>query len=250
MSKPYVLWLIWQNKETRQRYHVGNLVHKDHEYYFQYEKQRKHRGLEEALENGYRPHLSFPDTEKVYFSQKLFGTFARRLPHKGRPDYQELLRKYSVPEDHTQLDLLRITGGKLATDTYELVQPITFHQGQFDADFYIAGWRYYDGPQVVNNLFEGQQLKLALHADNPEDRFAVRITDNKNNVLGFVPAFYSEFMYRVITNNLAYKIQIEKIDLAASSQQKVLISFRAVNSQISVVDENNFEGAAPYETIV
>ncbi|MET3507428.1 hypothetical protein ABMB67_003541 [Halalkalibacter oceani] len=40
MSKrPFELWLIWQNVETRQRYHVGRLLHEDGGYTFSYEKE-------------------------------------------------------------------------------------------------------------------------------------------------------------------------------------------------------------------
>ncbi len=35
-----VLWLIWQNIETRQRYHIGNLYHDQTGYYFEYEKSK------------------------------------------------------------------------------------------------------------------------------------------------------------------------------------------------------------------
>lgn len=36
-KRPFVLWLIWQNVETRQRYHVGNLSSLNGEYTFSYE---------------------------------------------------------------------------------------------------------------------------------------------------------------------------------------------------------------------
>lgn len=47
MTKPYLLWLIWQNVNSRQRYHVGNLIHMDGLYIFQYENNKKLRGLNE-----------------------------------------------------------------------------------------------------------------------------------------------------------------------------------------------------------
>ncbi|SFG78917.1 hypothetical protein SAMN02982927_02771 [Sporolactobacillus nakayamae] len=38
MSKLNLLWLIWQNAETRQRYHVGNLIKSNGHYIFYYDR--------------------------------------------------------------------------------------------------------------------------------------------------------------------------------------------------------------------
>lgn len=65
-SRPFELCLIWQNIETRQRYHVGRLIYKDGNYTFSYETKGYRRKLKEAIENGYRPHLAFPDIHKTY----------------------------------------------------------------------------------------------------------------------------------------------------------------------------------------
>ncbi|GAB3042361.1 hypothetical protein [Virgibacillus ainsalahensis] len=36
-KRPFELWLIWQNVETRQRYHEGKLLYQDGIYTFSYE---------------------------------------------------------------------------------------------------------------------------------------------------------------------------------------------------------------------
>ncbi len=144
-KRPFVLWLIWQNTETRQRYHIGNLSSVDGEFTFSYELSGKRRTLLEAMENGYRPHLAFRDIHKVYKSNRLFDAFTRRLPDKRRPDFKELLQSYGLSNDYTEMDVLRTTGGRLATDPYEFVAPIYRYDNHFDFDFYVAGWRYYEG---------------------------------------------------------------------------------------------------------
>lgn len=110
-NKPYVLWLIWQNMETRQRYHVGTLTHQGNKYIFKYETLKKHRGLQEAMENGYLPHIAFPDLNNVYTSTELFGPFARRIPDEQRPDFRDLLESFGLTKDYTPMDFLRVTGG-------------------------------------------------------------------------------------------------------------------------------------------
>ncbi len=138
MKQEYVLWLIWQNPNTRQRYHVGTLLKKGDVYYFEYEMKKKRRGLEEALKEGYTPHLAFPDLQGKYSSDHLFSAFSRRIPDRRRPDYEKIVKQYGLTPDHTELDLLRATGGRLATDTYEFVQPVYKMDNQFFLDFYIA----------------------------------------------------------------------------------------------------------------
>ncbi|WP_059103074.1 hypothetical protein [Shouchella shacheensis] len=49
-----VLWLVWQNLETRSKYHVGTLIHSEENgYYIEYYKGHKSRGLHEAIEAGF-----------------------------------------------------------------------------------------------------------------------------------------------------------------------------------------------------
>ena len=121
---PDVLWLIWHNEETEQCYHVGNLIlHQDGTYTFTYELSGKPQALTAAMQNGYKPHLAFRDLEKTYVSDRLFGPFARRLPDKRRPDFSDVLKAYNLTSDYTEMDLLRATGGRLATDPYEFVVP-------------------------------------------------------------------------------------------------------------------------------
>lgn len=97
----------------------------------------------EAMENGYRSHLAFPDITKSYSSDRLFGTFESRLPDKRRPDFNELVQELGLPKEYAEMDLLRATGGRLATDSYEFVHPLYVEDNHFDFDFYVAGWRYY-----------------------------------------------------------------------------------------------------------
>lgn len=243
VKKSFVLWLIWQNQETRQRYHVGSLSHQDGKYIFSYELSGKRRTLLEAMENGYKPHLSFPNIHKVYTSNQLFGPFARRLPDKRRPDFHEILVDLGLPLDYTEMDLLRATGGRLATDPYEFVAPITLIEDQFCFDFFIAGWRYYDGEKVANELEEGAKVNFELEPSNEKDPKAVIVlTDNYGYKLGYIPAFYSGFMFDVIKNNGQYEAKIEKINPSAKPQLKVNVSVKGqLNQGFSVSNKMDME---------
>ncbi|MCP8969920.1 HIRAN domain-containing protein [Ectobacillus ponti] len=210
--KKCVLWLIWQNAKSRQNYHVGNLYHDETGYYFEYEKQKVHRGLQAALCDGYRPHLAFPDMKRAYYSPFLFSAFSRRLPSKSRPDFKHLLKRHGLPADYTDMDLLRATGGRLATDSYEFVSPIFTSENRFGFDFFVAGWRYYQGEALLHCLTEQSLVSLKPEPDNQQDPFAIQVLTEEESLLGYVPAYYSEFLTKILEHHCPYKLQIGRID--------------------------------------
>ncbi|MEK5230758.1 HIRAN domain-containing protein [Lysinibacillus sp. FSL K6-0232] len=234
-KRPFELWLIWQNNETRQRYHVGRLFHEDGVYIFSYEKHGYRRKLDEAMDNGYRPHLAFPNTDKVYTSHTLFGPFARRLPDFRRPDYTSVLQELGLSAECSEMDVLRATGGILATDSYEFVSPIIVENNVFAFDFFIAGWRYYDGEQVMNQLRAGDIVELVVDPENKQDHKAVIVMSINGNKLGFIPAFYSGWMHEVIGKNCSYQAKIEAIHPQAAPHRKVNISILGeVNQSVNI----------------
>src|SRR5699024_8514383 len=233
----FELWLVWQNVETRQRYHVGRLLYEDNIYKFRYENQGYRRKLQEALDSGYRPHLAFPDTNKVYTSTKLFGPFARRLPDPRRPDYRNVLKSLGLSVRDNEMEVLHATGGVLATDSYEFVSPIVVEGNHFYLDFFVAGWRYYDGDSVINQLRIGEQVELCLDPENPEDHKAVQITTMNGDVLGYIPAFYRGWMFEIIEKNSNFKVAINKIHSQAVPHRKVNITITGEVNQFVNIDE-------------
>ena len=222
-QKPLELWLIWQNVETRQRYHIGRLLYKEGVYTFLYETNGYRRKLADAMDNGYQPHFAFPDTDKVYTSKTLFGPFARRLPDSRRPDYLSVLRDLGLTYENDQLSVLLATGGILATDSYEFVAPIVIEDTDFALDFFVAGWRYYNGEQVIDQLRIGDSIEFSLDPDNLQDPKAVIVTLENGKKLGFIPAFYSGWMFEIVTKKCSYQAKIRAIHPDAVPHRKVSI---------------------------
>src|SRR5699024_460133 len=223
-NESFELWLIWQNPETRQRYHVGNLLYEEGVYLFSYENGEYRRKLAEAMDNGYQTHLAFPDINKTYTSKNLFGPFSRRLPDSRMSDYQLVLQELGLSKEATELEVLLATGSILATDSHEFVSPIKVEDNDFELDFFIAGWRYYDGEKVIDNLHEGDNIKLCLAPNNEYDHKAVKVMSVKGNKLGFIPAFYSGWMFEIIEKECIYKAKIQTINPQAVPHRKVNIS--------------------------
>lgn len=224
MFKESVLWLIWQNRQTRQKYHVGNLSHDGKVYRFCYVTSGR-RTLADAVANGYRLHVSFPEVDKVYESATLFPPFARRLPDPRRPDFQEILDNLGLPPDYTMMDLLKATGGKQATDPYEFVTPVMVYDRDYHFDFDIHGWRYYEGEDVVHRLSPGGELLFQREPTNVHDPYAVKVlTGDGQHLLGYVPSFYSPFVAEILSGMGNYLAKIEKINPRLGTKRKVVVS--------------------------
>lgn len=122
------------------------------------------------------------------------------------------------------MDLLRATGGRLATDSYEFVTPTYVYGNHFDFDFYIAGWRYYEGEQILKQLKIGEKVQFQLEPENEQDPKAVIVLTSQGRKLGYIPAFYSEFMFQLMENDGDYEAKIHSIHFKALPQLKVNIS--------------------------
>ncbi|TSB47690.1 HIRAN domain-containing protein [Alkalicoccobacillus porphyridii] len=237
-----LLWLIWQNKESRYKYHVGNLYYKSNGYYFEYNKDGHSRNVFEAMDNGFLPLANFPTLGKAYYSPTLFPAFTKRLPNKRRPDYNELLEKFGVDTKASDMELLRITKGKTNMDSMELIMPITVDpSGSFNLTFHIEGWRYYNGSKVWSDLEKDQTVHLILEPYNEHDDFAVSIHSKSGEKLGYAPAVYSEFITKNI--NRLNQSKILKKQETAIPEMKVMIHLQGVVEQSSV----NYTNMSPVE---
>ena len=230
------LCLLWQNQKTRQWYHVANLfLLEDSTYAFSYENKKEKRGLKEAIVNGYHLHPSFPDTEKTYYSKKLFSTFARRLPNKSRQDYVALLELNNLSKESSEFEILAATGGRLISDSYEFVEPIRREGNQFVFEFYARGWRHWNtAGKVINNL---NDVYLEVDANNEEDVDAVAVKD-REGIIGYVPAFYSEFVKNMLLEDADFKINNVIFDEKAASHNKVKLT---ISGQVTDKMLNNQE---------
>ena len=66
---------------------------------------------------------------------------------------------------------------------------------RFFARFKIAGFTYYDGIEVFNELLSGQKLSLKPEPENRHDPNAVAIFF-KDKHIGYVPRAHNELIFR------------------------------------------------------
>lgn len=228
------LLVVWKQAKSRQRYLIGRLWAEGNGYRFRYVKDQP-RSVQDALDAGFRLFDAFPQIDGEWQSETLFPLFRRRLPRR------EVLRSLEAQGIDTSdpLEVLRVTGGRVPTDTLEFLEPVDTIQRdggelEYTVRFPIAGWRYYSGEVAISELAPGEKLRLELQEDNPYDASAIRILSPSGAMLGYVPAIYSVVLDTAVMRE-QYEARIEKVGSADDPQTRVVVRFRGVASPLDKV---------------
>lgn len=194
------IYLVWKDYKTRKRYIVGELS-KNGKYKFRY----RFSDVNKAIKNGFEPLIAFPNINEVYESYDIFPAFSSRLPDKRRKDVKEILAKYKL-EKYNAFELLKKSGGKLPTDSLEFIDPIFLDETNIEREFYIAGVRHYDycdgkNKSVNFELEINENLVLERDSNNVYDKYAVKVMNEDNKIIGYIPIFFSKAISEAIDND-------------------------------------------------
>ncbi|MCB2293118.1 hypothetical protein LGK95_06220 [Clostridium algoriphilum] len=121
-----MIWMIWKNDEG-QSFKIGELSKRTEKYYFKYDID----GVKKAGEYGFSPLPYFPKVDAKYFREGLFRSFSERLPLHGRKDITSILKEYDI-EEYDDLELLKRSGGKMSTDSFEFISPFNEETNEID----------------------------------------------------------------------------------------------------------------------
>lgn len=191
------IFVVWRDHKTRQRFIIGELS-QNGKYKFKY----INTGVNMAIGRGFEPLVAFPNLDEVYENHELFPAFSSRLPDRRRKDVKEILSKYGLGK-YDAFELLKKSGGKLPTDSMEFIDPIFLEDKNIEREFYVSGIRHYEycDSKDKNKNFDiniGEEFALKIDSNNSYDKFAVKIINKDNKVIGYVPVFYSEAIFRAL----------------------------------------------------
>ena len=228
------LLVVWKQPRSRQRYLIGRLSREAGTYCFRYITDHS-RSLHEAREAGFQLLDAFPELDGEWRSETLFPAFLRRLP---RARHHEVLRKLRIDVEDP-LEVLRVTGGRLPTDTLEFLEPIERRAEAAEGPTYtvrfpIAGWRYYSGEEAMAELSPGQRLRLELDRQNRFDPNAIRVFSPSGVLLGYVPAIYSTFLDAAVEKG-QYKALVAEVGPREDPQRRVVVHFKGAESPLDRV---------------
>jgi hypothetical protein len=181
--------------------------------------------------------------EKVYYSRTLFPFFSNRLVARSRPEFRDYLRWLDLDsEPSTPLEMLSITGGLRATDSYELFAPPEPCGAEIALKFFPRGLRYQSAAMLEQLLQQttGAQLFAMKDVQNPHDPSAIALRTERPHAMlvGYVPRYYCLGLHRLLdTPNTRVNVQVKRVNRDAPLDMKLLVSITAtVPSGFSVID--------------
>ena len=203
------LYLIWKDPESRRNFTVGKLS-KGKSYTFEYCEE-----YERALEAGWDFLKAFPEDRK-YESPTLFAAFESRLPDSKRRGIEDILKNYGLTE-FDGFELLRKSTGRLPIDTYEFIDPIFPEDKTIEREFYIVGIRHSSKCRGTNcgllpKIELGESVVFMPEPTNEYDPFAIAVLTQDNEMLGYVPRYYSEGIARRLERGMTYECRVMEID--------------------------------------
>ncbi|HBJ1646729.1 HIRAN domain-containing protein [Clostridium sp. ZBS20] len=205
------IYLIWKEPKSRQQFVIAKLS-KNGKYEFEYGF-----NIQQALDKGFIPFIAFNDIEKVYKNDKLFTSFSSRIPDRRRKDIKDILDMYGL-EEYDEYELLKKSGGRLPIDDLEFIDPIVNNgENPIKRCFYVAGPRHYlgcKGEECVKaiNVEVNENLKLELQPTNEYDKYAIKVCNEDENLIGYIPRYYSKELTDLINEGWKYTVKAYEIN--------------------------------------
>ena len=219
------LFLAWQDKNRRQWFPVGRL---DADVSASFYRFRYVAGAQRAQKEAKFPLLlEFPEVREDYKSSELFALFKNRIIASGRPDRMEYLQNLDLKEDANPIEILSASGGRRATDFYEVFPKIVKQSdGSFICRFFLHGWRHVssDAKERIESLQQGEKLHVKLESTNPVVGLAVQIQTQEDQVIGWAPRYLVNDLVEATVDSPTYPAHVVRVNpQPAPSRQRVLI---------------------------
>jgi HIRAN domain len=221
-----VLYLAWQDPQSRQWYPVGKLTSDKGIYRFVYTKGA-------TLSENFIPFGSMQDLHAVYKSEALLPLFANRLISKKRPEYRDFLRWLDLREDEADpLVVLARTEGVRETDSLTVFPcPERDLDGKYVVHFFSHGLRYLPSEARIriSTLHSGERLYLMPDPQNPHDGYAIALrTDDPATIVGYCPRYVSRDFLEILENSPdSVEVRVKRVNAEAPIQLRLLCTLTA-----------------------
>lgn len=224
------VFLAWQDSEnTRAWFPIGQLDANMEKSFYRF---RYIRGAERARNKvGFQPLLDFPDMEKDYKSESLFPLFSNRIMSSKRPDFAEYMKSLDLPEEANPIEILSVSGGYRATDSYEVFPKLVKHEdGSFNCRFFLHGTRHLQEnfQKRVLNLSKGEELYMSLELTNPVTGVGLQIMTKDYEMIGWAPRYLVNDLTKAMAESQGeYEVKVAQVNKEAPSKQKVLVEMKS-----------------------
>jgi|HubBroStandDraft_3_1064219.scaffolds.fasta_scaffold189887_2 hypothetical protein len=191
--EPDRLFLAWQASDlsgSRYRWAIGEIARRGGSHTFRYFLDGAEfadlnggKAFSELRAEGYVGYPAFELGPEV-FEHNVMSAFGRRLLARARSDYADYLEHFRLSPVVPVSDfaLLGLTGAKLPSDGFSIVDPMEDTRPARDVFLEVAGYRHYAGAAPIH---EGASVSFAAEPQNAFDANAVRI-EVDGGLIGYV----------------------------------------------------------------
>ena len=132
----------------------------------------------------------YPGFPKDKDHSNALAVFMRRLPPRGRTDFDKFLEAIRIRPGTTISDftLLGYAGAKLPGDDFFIIHPFDRAEPPFEFLLLVAGYRHYQESVPCDKIEVGMSARFEPEPDNPVDPDAVKIIipDVSEETAGYV----------------------------------------------------------------
>jgi hypothetical protein len=199
MNQIKVLYLTWQDPDTRSWHVVGRLFQREDSIYgFNYTKGSLNS-------NKFTPFSGMDDLKTTYFSTNLFPLFLNRILPVRRPEYPEFIKWLGFESSEVEpIDFLERSGGLRETDNLQVFKKLQIaDDGTFFHTIFVHGIKYLNdsAKKRIGKLSLDEELYLCLDVQNQYDESAVIVrAGDPAEVVGYCPRYISSDVCRILKN--------------------------------------------------
>lgn len=205
------LFLAWRAHDPRhQWFPVGRLdLEKEPKQRYRF---RYVHGAEQArAEAGFCPLLEFPDLDQGYEFDELFPIFQNRVMPPTRPDFPDYIRSLGLAEHADPFEILSISGGRRATDSYEVFPKIKKDaDGSFTCRFFLHGSRHVnqEAQERILKLRPDENLYVTLELTNPASGLAIQLQTEDYHMIGWSPRYLVTDLVAAMADSCEYSAKV------------------------------------------
>lgn len=245
-----ILFIAWQDPETREWIPVGRLTRNDDSYIFVYTKGAKRS-------KRFVPFGWMKDLDSLYVSEHLFPLFANRILPRSRPEFSDYIDWLGLSaEEYDDLDILARSGGVRETDTLEIFPcPVPDQHHRYVGHFFSHGLRYFskEQQQRLRSLRVGEQIFLLKDIQNEFDPNALILRSSEPVALiGYCPRYFSAEFSELIdkASPEAVHVTLARVNADAPSELRLLCKITAPwPRNFAPCSRGNFEPLAKVEKL-
>lgn len=213
------LYVAWQDSKTREWVPVAKLTRIQTGYSLQYTRGAKRCPSFQGLG---RMH----ELDGIYSSSELFPFFQNRLINKSRPEYKNYLRWLGLKDVTLDaMEILSITGGPRATDSFELIPSPRYEGTSLVLDFFPRGLNYFpkEFSDLISSLHENARLYLIKDVQNEHDKNAILLRTNDPKLLiGYMAKYYCSGLNKLLDGKIEVSVNIKRVNKDAPLDMRLL----------------------------